>query len=76
MKRMLGLAVLLTFAFGTLHILGFRQDAAILSGSSVPSIVGGIAYVLSYFTVLIVVPVLLLGALFLAVLARVLPTSE
>jgi hypothetical protein len=67
MKWLLGLAAALLIVFGALHAFGLREDAAFLSGSAVSSVAGGIAYVVLYFAVVVVVPILVLAALFLAI---------
>jgi hypothetical protein len=76
MKRLLVVAATLTLLFGALHLLGYRQDVAFLSGTAVPSVVGGMAYVVLYFAVVVVVPILVLAAVFLAVTSRLQRTGQ
>ena len=72
-----GTAVLLLALFGTLHRLGWRDDTAILSGTSSPTggramAIRGVLYALSYFSAVVVAPILLLGAGIDAMIRRIL----
>ena len=67
MRLLLGLAAMALLVFGALHALGFRDDVAVLSGSHVASALGGVAYALAYFVVVLAVPVALLASAGLAV---------
>jgi hypothetical protein len=62
MRRLLALAAAALLVFGGLQLLGFREDVAVLSGSRVASVVGGVAYALSYFAAVVGVPVVMLAA--------------
>jgi hypothetical protein len=62
MKRLLAMTAIALLAFAALHLFGFRQDVAVLSGSRVPSAIGGVLYGLSYFGVVVGAPIVLLAA--------------
>jgi len=62
MKPLLGLAAASLLLFAGLHVLGFRDDVAVLSGSRVASVVGGVAYALAYFAVVVGVPIVVVAA--------------
>jgi hypothetical protein len=70
-------AILLCAAYGVCHLLGFREFAGVLSGTppsgflgGVPAAVCAVAYILLYFAVVLVVPVLLIGAVIFAAMMR------
>lgn len=73
-------AAALLALFGAMHLLGWRDDTRILSGTATPGVAGagasilrGIAYGLAYFAAVLVCPILILAAGAYALLARVLP---
>jgi uncharacterized paraquat-inducible protein A len=71
MRRLLALAALIALLFGALHLLGLRQDVAVLSGSRVSNAFGGVAYGLCYFAVVVGAPIAVLAAMGLAVERRI-----
>ena len=63
-------AVILAAAFGVVHVLGWRANTTILSGTSptgdvtdVGPIVAGLLYVLLYFIFVVLVPILAMAAI-------------
>jgi hypothetical protein len=73
----LGAAVLFVAVFGVFHLLGWRDDTAIISGTyALPganptaAAVRGMLYGLSYFAAIVVSPILILAAGINAVLRR------
>lgn len=72
------IAVLIGTVFVVLHLLGWRSDTSIISGT-VPmegvagemAIMRGVAYALVWFTFIIVSPILLIAAVLRAVFVRV-----
>jgi Zn-dependent protease with chaperone function len=74
----LGWAALLLAIFGLLHLLGWRDDTSILSGTLAPGggdamIVRGVLYVIAWFAATLVSPILILAAILYAVLERLMP---
>lgn len=64
MKRFLVITcTTVTLAWAILHLAGARADIGVLSGSE-GNLVLGLAYALTYFAVVIVVPIVLLALLF------------
>ncbi|MEX0775426.1 MAG: hypothetical protein WD042_06895 [Phycisphaeraceae bacterium] len=68
-------AVLLLAIFALLHLLGWRADTAIISGTlPAPGVAGelailrGLLYVLSYFAAVLVAPILLIAAVLLTLM--------
>ncbi len=61
-----GAALLLILVFGVCHALGWRQYASILSGTSADlaasQVWRGVMYIVLWFAVVLVVPILLLAA--------------
>lgn len=72
MKVLLALAVAAVLLLAGLHLLGFRDDVAVLSGSRVASASGGALYALTYFAAVVGAPVAAFAALGLAALRRLL----
>lgn len=64
MKRAVIAAGGLTALFAVAHATGLRGDVAVLSGAvgSTAEAVGGVAYALLYFGVVLVVPIILIAA--------------
>jgi uncharacterized paraquat-inducible protein A len=71
MKQLLAFATIAVASFVALHVLGFREDVAVLSGSRVPFALGGVAYGLAYFAVVVGAPVALLAAAVLGIESRI-----
>jgi hypothetical protein len=62
-------AAIIIFAWALMHLLGWRDDTRIISGTSLPNdfagAVGasrGVAYLLAYFAAVVVAPILVIGA--------------
>jgi hypothetical protein len=71
---MLRTALVMAAVFGLLHLLGGRQHVGMLSGTLEGGLAGlifGVLYTLSWFTTVLLVPVLLLAGLATAALHRV-----
>jgi hypothetical protein len=67
-------AAFLLIVFGVFHLLGWRDDTRILSGTSLPSdaaVVRGLLYAAAYFSAVIVSPILLLAAAMQTAMYRV-----
>ena len=67
------LAIFLLCVFGIIHLLGWRQDTAILSGTlpeknADAMIMRGLAYGAAYFAAVVISPILLLTAVINALL--------
>ena len=71
----LAIAFLLLAVFGALHLLGWRDDTAIISGTAANpnSTLRGLLYGMSYFLAVRVSPILILGAGISAALRRAAP---
>ena len=72
---MLGTAILLLALFAMFHLLGWRDDTAIISGTSTSpnanaTAIRGVLYALTYFLAVIVSPILILAAGINAMLRR------
>jgi NADH:ubiquinone oxidoreductase subunit 6 (subunit J) len=70
-----GLAIVVLALFGLFHLLGWRDDTAIISGTSISpdrnaAALRGVLYALTYFLAVIVSPILLLAAMISAILRR------
>ena len=68
-------AILLLLVFGMFHLMGWRQDTAIISGTSAgpsyyASAMRGLLYGLAYFVAILISPILILTAAIDAVLRR------
>ena len=66
-------AVLILGVFATLHLLGWRDDTRILSGTSLPSsgaVFRGFLYSAAYFAAVILSPILLLAGAIQAAIQR------
>jgi hypothetical protein len=73
-KKLLQRAALIALAYGLLHLLGGRHDAAFLSGTPVGgagALLLGCSYVVVHFLFVIVAPILAIAALLLSISARV-----
>lgn len=77
-----GAAVLFVALFGVFHLLGWRDDTAIISGTyaspdsnPTAAAVRGMLYGLSYFAAIVVSPILILAAGINAVLRRWIKTK-
>jgi hypothetical protein len=71
----IGVAVLLLAVFALFQLLGWRDDTAILSGTSTSPNVGvavirGVLYALSYFLAVVISPILVVAAMINAVICR------
>lgn len=71
----LGTAILLLALFGVFHLLGWRDDTAFISGTPTSSnplaaAIRGILYGLSYFSAVLVSPILILATGFHAIFRR------
>ena len=70
------LALVILVLFMSLHLAGLRDWVSIVSGTPVPdvplpwAVFGGLVYVLSWFALVIVAPVLALTSLFHALVRR------
>ncbi len=76
-----GWAALFAAVFGLFHLLGWRDDTSILSGTLAPGggdamITRGVLYVLAWFAATLVSPILVLAAGLYATLERVMPTKQ
>jgi hypothetical protein len=71
MKVLLWLSATTLLFFGVLSLLGMREDAGFLSGTHVPSLVGGLLYVAAYFATILAVPVVMLAAALMVVTGRI-----
>jgi hypothetical protein len=71
-------AILILTVFAALHLLGWRDDTRILSGTSLPSsgaVFRGFLYAASYFAAVILAPILLLAGAIQAAIQRVTGSS-
>jgi len=67
-------AAFLLVVFATFHIVGWRDDTRILSGTSLPSdsaVVRGLLYAAAYFTAVIICPILILTAAIQTAMQRI-----
>ncbi len=72
-NRFISYAILLTFLFGCVHLLGFREYTGILSGTISISKVHqafGMIYIILYFCFVFIVPILLIAKLFLVIFKK------
>ncbi len=72
-------AGLLLAIFGILHLLGWRDDTRIISGTSLDghaTIIHGLLYGLAYFAAMLVCPILILAAGLYALLMRFVPSMK
>ena len=70
-------AVVLLLGFATIHALGWREHATILSGTPTTEAIGrttaaalGVIYICAYLSAVVVAPILLLASALLATLRR------
>ncbi len=66
--RFVAYAILLSFLFGCVHFLGFREYTGIISGTTIFSKTHqffGMLYIILYICFVFIVPILLLAKLFL-----------
>ena len=73
--KLIGFAILVLALFGLFHLLGWRDDTAIISGTSTSAntntaAVRGVLYGLTYFLAVIVSPILILAVGINTVLRR------
>ena len=74
-------AVVIAAMFGVFHLLGWREDVAVLSGTGSPTnrdamMVRGMLYVLAYLGTVVVGPILVIGAGVRVGLERVMKRKE
>jgi hypothetical protein len=62
-------AAVIVLAWLLMHLLGWREDTRIISGTSLPNdfagalgVFRGVAYLLAYFAAVVVAPILVIGA--------------
>jgi hypothetical protein len=66
-------AIVILIVFAALHLLGWRDDTRILSGTSLPSsgaVFRGFLYATAYFAAVILAPILLLAGAIQAAIQR------
>jgi hypothetical protein len=66
-------AGILLAAFGAFHLLGWRDDTRVLSGTSAPSegaVARGMLYAAAYFSAVLLCPILILAAAIQMVMQR------
>jgi len=64
---LIGAAILFVVLFAVFHLLGWRDDTAIISGTSITpnvnsTVIRGMLYGMTYFLAVVVSPILLLAA--------------
>ena len=72
-RGLLARAAVLLAVFGLFHLLGWRDDTRIFSGTSLPytpAVVCGVLYAAAYFSAVILCPIMILAAGINAVLLR------
>jgi hypothetical protein len=78
---LIGTAILFGVLFAVFHLLGWRDDTAIISGTSLSpdtkfAVIRGMLYGLTYFLAVIVSPILIIAAGINALLRRWVPAGS